>query len=103
MQNVCGGLSLPVASYPGTHPGTQTISFPEPSGKRGNRSEPSGKRGRWSSPRERKQMKKIMAFSHCRGPHAHEATNLNAVLVTCRGHVLRVSRCQIQLSLSSCS
>ena len=64
-------LSLPVSSYPGTHPGTQTINF----------SEPSGKRGRRSSPRERKQ-EKIMGFRkrrHCRGPHALEVTNLNAV------------------------
>ena len=75
-------LWIPVSSYPGTHPGTQTMNFSEPSGKRGNRSEPSGKRGRRSSPREREQMRKIMAFRkrrHCRGPHALEVTNLNAV------------------------
>ena len=51
-------LSLPVSSYPGTHPGTQTMNFSEPSGKRGRRSEPSGKRGRRSSPHEWKQTKK---------------------------------------------
>ena len=48
-------LSLPVSSYSGTHPGTQTMNFSEPSGKQGNRSEPSGKRPRRSSPRNRKQ------------------------------------------------
>ena len=65
-------LWIPVSSYPGTHPGTQTMSF----------SEPSGKRGRRSSPREWKQTKKMMAFRkrrHCRGPQALEVTNLNAV------------------------
>ena len=76
-------LSLPVSSYPGTHPGTQTMNFSEPSGKRGNKSEPSGKRSRRSSPsRTERNEKKIMAFRkrrHCRGPHALEVTNLNAV------------------------
>ena len=58
------------------------MNFSETSGKRGNRSEPSGKRGRRSSPHEQKQTKKIMAFRkrrQCRGPHALEVTNLNAV------------------------
>ena len=75
-------LSILVSSYSGTHPGTQTMNFSGPSGKRGNRSEPSGKRGRRSSPREQKQTRKIMAFRkrrHCRGPHALEVTNFNAM------------------------
>ena len=70
-------LWISVSSYPGT----LTMNFSEPSGKRGNRSEPSGKRGRRSSPRERKQTK-IMAVRkrrHCRGAHTLEVTNLNAV------------------------
>ena len=55
-------LWIPVSSYPGTHRGTQTMNFSDPSGKR--------------------RTKKIMAFKkrkHCRGPHALEVTNLNAV------------------------
>ena len=58
------------------------MNFSEPSCNRGDRSEPSGKRGRRSSLRERKQTKKIMAFKkrrHCRGPHALEVTNVNAM------------------------
>ena len=67
-QNVWCILSLPVLSYPAT----QTMSF----------SEPSGKRGRRSSPHEWKQTKKLMAFRkrrHCRGSHAIVVTNLIAV------------------------
>ena len=68
-------LSLPVSSYPGTHSGTKTMNFSEPSGKRGNR----------SSPREQKQTKKnngvqktqTLPWSSCfRG---NIFTNLNAV------------------------
>ena len=51
-------LYLVDSSYPGTHSGTQTMYFSEPSGKRGHRSEPSGKGGHMSSPRECKQTKK---------------------------------------------
>ena len=76
------GFVLPCDS-----PWDSNNEFPRTSEKRGNRSEHSGKRGHRSSPRETKQKKmkrkrKKMAFRkrrHCRGPHALEVTNFNAV------------------------
>ena len=74
MQNVCGVFEP--SYHPRTHPGTQTMNFAEPSGKRGHR----------SSPRVRKQTKgdnrvwktQTLPMVHC-CPHAPEVTNLNAV------------------------